>query len=95
MINTIAGEVNKVCGSSHSKKQVQRSVMSIKYIRKRPRVDSHEPITFQDSELQGIDTTYDDPMVVTARLNEYELKRILDDSGAALDILYYDVFIRL
>lgn len=76
MINTIAGGVNNVCGSSHSKEQVQRSFMSIEYTRKRLRVNSHKPITFLDGELQGVDTIYDDPMVVIARFNGYELKKI-------------------
>ncbi|XP_052193833.1 uncharacterized protein LOC127802169 [Diospyros lotus] len=49
---------------------------------------SVDPISFLDSDLPGYPTR-NDPLVITAELGKWELRRILVDPGSSLEILYW------
>lgn len=67
----------------------------MEYTKKRSHFDSHEPISFTTEEMEDIATDYNEPMVITARLGDYDMKRILVDQGPSSNILYFQAFERL
>ncbi|PKU69527.1 hypothetical protein MA16_Dca021658 [Dendrobium catenatum] len=56
---------------------------------KKARVD--HTITFDDSDLEGVKTPHQDPLVVSAGISDpcYNVNRILVDNGNSVDILFY------
>lgn len=58
--------------------------MCMEYTKKRSHEDTHEPISFTTEEMANVVDGYDEPMVITARLGEYDMKRILVDHCANL-----------
>ncbi|XP_052177663.1 uncharacterized protein LOC127791727 [Diospyros lotus] len=53
---------------------------------------SVDPISFSDSDLPGYPTR-NDPLVITAELGKWELRRILVDLGSSSEILYRQAFL--
>ncbi|XP_052171628.1 uncharacterized protein LOC127787604 [Diospyros lotus] len=53
---------------------------------------SVDPISFSDRDLPRY-TTRNDPLVITAELGKWELRRILVDPGSSLEILYRQAFL--
>ncbi|XP_052172226.1 uncharacterized protein LOC127788156 [Diospyros lotus] len=51
-----------------------------------------DPISFSDSDLPGYPTR-NDPLVITAELGKWELRRILVDPGSSSEILYRQAFL--
>nr|XP_023887406.1 uncharacterized protein LOC111999508 [Quercus suber] len=51
-----------------------------------------EPISFDDSDLEGTIQPYDDAMIVAARVGGFRVKRIMIDQGSGADIMYSDLF---
>lgn len=49
-------------------------------------------ITFSWKYKSGIYPYNDDPMVITVKYEEYDIKRVLVDQGSSADILYWDTF---
>lgn len=47
---------------------------------------------FLYENLQGVDTPYDDDVVISTTIAIFNIKRILVDSGSFSDILFYDAF---
>lgn len=59
-----------------------------------------EEISFTDANLVGITTPYHDPLVITPTLRrrnggQARLHRVLVDTDASVDILYWNAFIQL
>ena len=52
------------------------------------RKDHHEPIYFTEDDYGDIDREHDDPMVISALIHNFLVKRILVDQGSSADILY-------
>lgn len=67
-----------------------RSVYSVDFEPKRPHLSL--PITFLDEYLKSIQTPYDDPVMVLVVIANFEVWKILVDSGSATDILFYETF---
>ncbi|XP_010265877.1 PREDICTED: uncharacterized protein LOC104603518 [Nelumbo nucifera] len=57
---------------------------------KRPRLE--EPIYFTEDDVRGIQHPHDDALVIKLRINDFEVKRILVDSGSSTDILFKTTF---
>lgn len=66
-------------------------VLTIDQPAKRPK-SKQELISFSTEDLKGIETPHQDPLVISAILNDYTVHRILVDTGASIDILYWDTF---
>ena len=65
--------------------------MKLDYLKK-PHAPQGEPIIFTDEELADVDSEECDPMVITAGVGRYNVKRILVDQGSSADILFWDAF---
>ncbi|XP_020685650.1 uncharacterized protein LOC110101896 [Dendrobium catenatum] len=54
-------------------------------------------ITFDDSDLEGVKTPHQDPLVINAGIGDpcYNVKRILVDNVSSVDILFYSTFLNL
>ncbi|RWW86682.1 hypothetical protein BHE74_00004526 [Ensete ventricosum] len=78
----IAGGVSSSARKAYARVKVQ----------KRPQPQSDPGITF-DSESEYLD--HDDALVVTTHIANAHVKRIMIDTGSAIDILYLDVFHKL
>lgn len=95
VINTIAGGVFRHRATHHNRKAIMRSVMCIEYSKKRTQEDVHEQISFTADEMAVVVEGYDEPMVITARIGEFDVRRILVDQGSSSDIMYFHAFERL
>ena len=90
VVNTISGGIH-MHKTPHSRKQIMRSIMCMHYTSvKRSHEDIHAPITFTHDELKPVE--YDEPMVITARIGEIDVRRVLVDQGSSSDILYFHAF---
>ena len=50
------------------------------------------PITFDEEDLEGTIQLHDDALVVTARINDFLVKRVMVDQGSGVDVMYSDLF---
>ena len=64
---------------------------------KKPRQTTSEPrsITFTKANLERVQHSYTDPLVIQLRMNDYDVKRILVDTGSSIEVMYYDLFKQL
>ncbi|XP_019460097.1 PREDICTED: uncharacterized protein LOC109359857 [Lupinus angustifolius] len=53
---------------------------------------SAPPITFDDRDYEGIIRGHDDPLVITAKLNNKKVSRLFIDQGSSADIIFQDLF---
>ena len=54
-----------------------------------------DAITFSENDLQGVQTSHDDAVVVSSTIAKYDVKRILVDNGSSTNILFYAIFFRM
>ena len=94
MINTILGGFAGGGCSSSSRKKHLRAVRSVHAICKGPR-RRMPPITFSDSDFQGVNPNQDDPVVITIELENFAVKKVLIDQGSSVDIIYWKTFQQL
>jgi len=47
-------------------------------------------ITFWESETTDLDKPHDDALVIRIDVANYELSRIMIDTGSSVDVLFYD-----
>ncbi|KAI0510524.1 hypothetical protein KFK09_011128 [Dendrobium nobile] len=54
-------------------------------------------ITFKESDLEGVKTPHQDPLVISAGIGDpcYNVKRILVDNGSSVDVLFYSTFLSM
>ncbi|XP_074323680.1 uncharacterized protein LOC141660589 [Apium graveolens] len=52
-------------------------------------------LEFGDPDLEGLKFPQDDPLVITPIIGNCPVIRVLVDSGASVDILFHDTFIRM
>ncbi|XP_014491680.1 uncharacterized protein LOC106754195 [Vigna radiata var. radiata] len=52
-------------------------------------------ITFTDRDFHAPDPDQDDPMVITARIAQYDVGKVLVDQGSSVNILYWTTFRRM
>jgi len=53
------------------------------------------PITFIDSDFQGVDPNQDDLVVITVELEDFVVKKMLIDQGSSVDVIYWKTFLQL
>ena len=58
------------------------------------RVKTNVPLvlSFLDTDKQGTIQPHDDALVVTLRIGEYDMKRVMVDQGSAAEIMYPDLY---
>ncbi|KAK3003723.1 hypothetical protein RJ639_019794 [Escallonia herrerae] len=52
-------------------------------------------LEFNDSDLEGVSLPHDDALVITLRIDAFQVKRILIDTGSSVDILFEDAFLQM
>ena len=99
MINVIRGvfEPERVCELRGSIKKAEhlREVLSAQPTIKKGRTDLTNVISLSDRDLERIYCPHNDALVVTLRIKDYDVKRILIDQGSSCEIMYYDTFKQL
>ncbi|XP_019418534.1 PREDICTED: uncharacterized protein LOC109329312 [Lupinus angustifolius] len=53
---------------------------------------SAPPITFDDRDYEGVVRGHDEPLVITAKLNNKKVSRLFIDQGSSADIIFQDLF---
>ena len=68
-------------------------VMEIQAVSKLPRLNT--TITFSDSDLEGCQHPYDDPLVIRAVVANKTIHQVLVDNGSSADIIFASAFDRM
>lgn len=53
------------------------------------------PITFDESEEDALQQPHEDPFLITARVGQYNMSRILVDGGSAVNVLFHAAYKQL
>lgn len=53
------------------------------------------PITFESETDNKISTSHSNPLVISARINKFVVKRILIDTGSSMNLVTLDAFDKL
>ena len=94
VINMIFGGLTAAGSSRNSRKAYAREVMQV--VGEAPKRSRTEAvISFDDSDLEGIKFPHDDPLVIAPLIGNSEVKRVLVDNGASVDILFHDAYLKM
>jgi hypothetical protein len=52
-------------------------------------------ISFSDSDLKDVQLPHNDPLVVTLRIGNYDVQRVLIDQGSFAEVMYQDLYVKL
>ena len=52
-------------------------------------------MSFDDTDLEGVKFPHDDPLVINPVIGNSEVRRVLVDSGASVDILFHEAFLKM
>ena len=52
-------------------------------------------ISFSDSDLHDVQLPHNDPLVITLRIGNYDVKRVLVDQGSFAEVMYQELFEKL
>ena len=52
-------------------------------------------ISFSDSDLRDVQLPHNDPLVVTLRIGNYDVQRVLIDQGSFAEVMYQDLYEKL
>ncbi|XP_019442290.1 PREDICTED: uncharacterized protein LOC109347006 [Lupinus angustifolius] len=93
-INTISGGFAAGGTSRAAQKKYVREVMHVaaRSSQQRQSYRSVPPITFDDHDYEGVIRGHDDPLVITAMLNNKKVSRLFIDQGSSTDIIFQDLF---
>lgn len=87
-----AGRVGTVAGGYEPEKDEKLECNAVQTARQLRKPFKHQPIIFTEADFEGVEPHYDDPIVVTLRVANYTVDRILIDQGSSADLIYGDVF---
>ncbi|KAK2998691.1 hypothetical protein RJ639_024511 [Escallonia herrerae] len=62
---------------------------------KKQKKEPAQTISFSDDDVGDTRIPHDDPLVVTLRVGNFDVKRILVDNGSSAEVLFYDAFQRM
>ncbi|XP_028085807.1 uncharacterized protein LOC114286797 [Camellia sinensis] len=96
VINVIHGiiEPARVCKLRGMIKKAEhmREVLFVQPTVKKGKTDEKDVLTFSSKDLDKIQMPHNDALVVTLRVKNFDIKRILIDQGSSVEIMYYDAF---
>uniref|UniRef100_A0A2N9FJ42 Integrase catalytic domain-containing protein n=1 Tax=Fagus sylvatica TaxID=28930 RepID=A0A2N9FJ42_FAGSY len=52
-------------------------------------------ISFSNSDLRDVQLPHNDPLVITLRIGNYDVKRVLVDQGSFAEVMYQDLYMKL
>ena len=78
---------------AHLRSIRSREVMEVQAVSKLPRLNT--AIAFSDSDLEGCQHPYDDPLVIRAVVANKTIRRVLVDNGSSADIIFMLAFDRM
>jgi hypothetical protein len=52
-------------------------------------------ISFSDSDLRDVQLPHNDPLVITLRIGNYDVKRVLVDQRSFAEVMYQDLYMKL
>ncbi|KAK2991306.1 hypothetical protein RJ640_024571 [Escallonia rubra] len=93
VIHTISGGPSAGGLSSSSRKAYARQVNLAQGPEKRAK--ELTSLEFDDADLEGVSLPRDDALVITLRIDAFQVKRILVDTGSSADILFDDAFYQM
>ncbi|KAK3018771.1 hypothetical protein RJ639_003318 [Escallonia herrerae] len=92
-INTISGGLAAEGSSGRARKAYAREVcITSQPPNKKLKTVPVAAITFSDEDSKDTKTPHDDPLVITVRAGNFDIKRVLIDNGSSAEILFYDAF---
>ncbi|KAK3004478.1 hypothetical protein RJ639_019585 [Escallonia herrerae] len=92
-INTISGGIAAGGSSRRGRKAYTREVcITSQSLSKKKKTTLVPTISFSEDEIGDIKTPHDDPLVVTLRVGNFDVKRILVDNGSSAEVLFYESF---
>src|SRR5262249_51384645 len=92
VIRMISGGSRAGGDSRGKRKDYAREVNKLGQPSKLPR--PKEPISFSDEDLEGVRHPYDDPLVISASIDDFDVHRLLVDNGSGPDICILIVSLR-
>ena len=59
---------------------------------KRARMNFHPILSFSEEDKIGTTQPHDDALLITLRIGDYNVKRVMVDGGSAAEIMYLDLY---
>ena len=59
---------------------------------KRARMETQPVLRFSDKDMVGTIQPHDDALVITLRIEGYDVKRVIVDQGSGVEIMYLDLY---
>ncbi|XP_028121002.1 uncharacterized protein LOC114318333 [Camellia sinensis] len=69
-----------------------REVLSVQPAVKKGKTKERDILSFSTKDLERVQMLHNDALVVTLRVKDFDIKRILIDQGSSVEIMYYDAF---
>ncbi|KAK3042622.1 hypothetical protein RJ639_000874 [Escallonia herrerae] len=96
VINTISGRIAAGGSSGQGRKAYVREVLTtVGPLTKKQKKEPAQTISFSDDDVGDTRIPHDDPLVVTLRVGNFDVKRILVDNGSSAEVLFYEAFQRM
>ena len=90
----IIGGMAATGSSKKARKTYLRMVQNVQLMGSVPKITRRESpiIGFSEEDVQRLHHPHDDAQVVSIRIEDYNMHRVLVDNGSSADILYYPAF---
>ena len=59
---------------------------------KRTKMNFHPTLSFSEEDKIGTTQPYDDALLITLRIKDYDVKRVMVDNGSVAEIMYPDLY---
>ena len=90
----IVGGTTVTGSSKKAQKAYLRMVQNVQLTGSMPKIARRESliIGFSEEDARRLHHPHDDALVVSIRIKDYNMHRVLVDNGSSTDILYYPAF---
>ena len=56
------------------------------------RMNFHQILSFSEEDKIGTTQSHDDALLITLRIGDYDVKRVMVDGGSAAEVMYLDLY---